>query len=79
MILQEGVEPYNVVGLFESKGDADRFIQQYAQRYGLEDASHLEKYRADPHYEGQGPVFEETDSIDSNTEETEQADFTGFL
>lgn len=78
MIIQEEVEPYDVVGLFDTEDDADRFIRQYAEQYGLDDASHLEKYRADLSYEGQGPVLDDEESERSDIDESEQIDLDGF-
>lgn len=79
MIIQEEVEPYEVVGLFESEDDADRFIRQYVRQYGLDDASHLEKYSAKLTYEGQGPVYENIEDRETEDEETKQAGFSDFL
>lgn len=78
MILQEEIRPYEVVGLFESETEADRFIRHYMANYGVEDASHLEKYSSELSYHGQGPIVE---TLEEATEEleTEQADFTEFL
>lgn len=78
MILQEEIEPYDVVGLFEDEDAANRFVLSYAGRYGLDDVSHLEKYRADLTYEGQGPVLDDTDT-DVPSETTDQAEFDDVL
>lgn len=61
MIVQDEVGAYNVVGLFATEEDADRFLHSYAEKYGIDDTSHLEKYRATLSLEGQGTVFEDID------------------
>lgn len=53
-IVQEEVEPYDVRGVFETEDDADRFLDWYADQYGVEDTSHLELYSADIEMEGYG-------------------------
>jgi len=61
MIIQDEVGSYDVAGLFETEEEADRFLRSYAEKYGIDDTSHLEKYRASLSKEGQGPVFENID------------------
>ena len=61
MIVQDESGAYDAVGLFDTEEDADRFLRSYAEKYGIEDTSHLEKYRASLSLEGQGPVLEEID------------------
>lgn len=78
MILQEEVEPYNVVGLFKTEDDADRFIRSYAEQYGLDDASHFEKYPAELSYEGQGPMLETHQEMERDGLELKQAGFDEF-
>jgi hypothetical protein len=45
----------------------------------VDDVSHLEKYRADLSFEGQGLVLEETESERSDPETVEQLDVDAFL
>lgn len=77
MILQEEVEPHQVVGFFDTENDPDRFIHSYAEHYGLDDVSHLEKYSAELSNEGKGPNLEE-DSKDAGELDLEQAGFDEF-
>jgi hypothetical protein len=61
MIVQDEAGAYNVTGLFATEEDADQFLHSYAEKYGVDDTSHLEKYRATLSLEGQGTVFEDID------------------
>jgi len=61
MIVQDEAGAYDVAGLFETEEDADRFLHSYAEKYDIDDTSHLEKYRASLSLEGQGPVFGDID------------------
>jgi len=61
MIVQDEVGAYDAAGLFDTEEKADRFLRSYAEKYGIDDTSHLEKYRATLSKEGQGPVFEDID------------------
>lgn len=59
MVIHDEVGAYNVAGLFATEEDADRFLHSYAENYGIDDTSHLQKYRAMFSLEGQGPAFED--------------------
>jgi hypothetical protein len=54
-ILQEEIEPYDVRGVFETEDDAHRFLAWYADQYDVEDASHMELYRAEIQHVGTRP------------------------
>ncbi|MDY6778799.1 MAG: hypothetical protein SVU32_09105, partial [Candidatus Nanohaloarchaea archaeon] len=79
-IVQEEVEPYDVRGLFETEGDAERFIEWYADRYDLDDTGHFELYSADLEYHGTGPRLDSESATDADDEREppEQADLTGY-
>lgn len=53
-IVQEEVEPYDVRGVFASEGDAEQFLDWYADQYDVDDTSHLELYSAEITLEGYG-------------------------
>jgi len=57
-IIQEEVDPYEVVGLFGTRGDATQFIEWYTDQYDLEDATRFELYRAELEYVDNGPLLE---------------------
>lgn len=77
-IVQEEVEPYDVRGLFETEDDAYRFIDWYAERYGLDDTAHFELYSADITYEGQGRSYLNEETLDEDNEPPEQAQFDRY-
>lgn len=77
-IVQEEVAPYDVRGVFESEEDADRFVDWYADRYGLDDTSHLELYAADLAYQGQGYTHLDEGNRDEERVLPEQADLASF-
>ena len=74
-IVQEEVEPYDVRGVFETEDDAERFLDWYAEQYGIDDASHLELYSADLVYEGQSHTYLNED-LASDEEPPAQADLS---
>jgi len=45
-IVQEQSGAETMLGLFESKGSAYRFLESYAASYGISDTSHLQLYEA---------------------------------
>jgi len=57
-VVQEEVTPHDIRGLFETQGDASRFMTWYTDRYDIDDASHLQLYRADLEFHGTGPVID---------------------
>lgn len=76
-IVQEEVTPYDVRGMFPSKADADRFLDWYADQYGVVDTSHLELYRAELELEGFGRKYLDEES--GRAEDLpEQVDFDAF-
>ena len=76
-IVQEEVAPYDVRGVFPSKADADRFLDWYADQYGVVDTSHLELYRAELELEGFGRKYLDEASGRSD-QPPEQVDFDMF-
>lgn len=76
-IIQEEVEPYEVVGLFQTRGDATQFIERYADQYDLEDTTHFELYRAELEYVDNGPLLE-PGSEDGEEDLPEQAGLGQF-
>lgn len=76
-IVQEEIAPYDVRGIFETRNDADRFLDWYAEQYGVADTSHLELYRADLELEGYGRTFLAEPSGRSE-KPPEQVDFDSF-
>lgn len=76
-VVQEEVEPYDVRGVFSSEDDAYRFLDWYADQYGVTDTSHLELYKADIELTGYGRKHF-TESEDERDELPEQADFGLF-
>lgn len=60
-ILQEEIEPYTMKGVFETKTDAEQFLDWYADQYDLDDTSHLELYRAELTLEGYGRKYHQED------------------
>jgi len=77
-IVQEEVEPYDVRGVFGSADDAERFLDWYADQYGVADTSHLELYRAELTLEGYGRKHLAGES-ERSEEPPEQIDFAAFL
>jgi hypothetical protein len=75
-IVQEETEPYDVRGVFASEDDAYRFLDWYANQYGVDHTSHLELYSAEIELEGYGWKH----VVDEDDEEAlpEQADFDAF-
>lgn len=53
-IVQDEVDPYVVRGLFDTRGDAVRFLTWYADRYNVADTGHYELYSATLEFEGYG-------------------------
>jgi hypothetical protein len=76
-IVQEEVEPYDVRGVFGSADDAERFLDWYADQYGVADTSHLELYRAELTLEGFGRKHLDGES-ERSEEPPEQVDFAAF-
>ena len=80
-VVQEQFEPSDVRGVFESEEDADRFLDWYADRYGVVDTSHLELYSAEIALEGYGrkhDVDDESDGPPDANDLPEQVDFEMF-
>lgn len=77
-IVQEEVDPYDVRGVFESEPDANRFLDWYADQYGVADTSHLELYFAEIQLEGYGRKHFRDDETGSDEEVPEQVDFAAF-
>lgn len=78
-VLQEEVEPYDVRGLFETEGDAYRFLSWYADQYDVPDTSHLELYSAEIQLEGYGRKHLVDDPEEADPENPpEQVDFAAF-
>lgn len=78
-IVQEEVDPYDVRGLFDTEDDAERFLDWYADQYGLDDTSHFELYSADIQYEGNGHRQDTESATDNGQEEPpEQADLDAY-
>jgi hypothetical protein len=76
-IVQEEVEPYNIRGVFATEDDAYRFLDWYADQYGIADTSHLELYRADLSLEGYGRKYLAAES-ERSEDPPEQVDFDAF-
>lgn len=76
-IVQEEVEPYDVRGVFGTEEDAHRFLDWYAEQYGVVDTSHLELYRAELTLEGFGQKHLDEDS-ERSEDPPEQVDFRAF-
>jgi hypothetical protein len=76
-IVQEEVEPYDVRGVFATEADAERFLDWYADQYGVADTSHLELYRAELSLEGYGRKHLARES-ERSEEPPEQVDFDVF-
>lgn len=76
-IVQEEIAPYDVRGVFATEDDADRFLDWYAEEYGVVDTSHLELYSAEVHRHGFGRkhIGEESERSE---ELPEQVDFEAF-
>lgn len=75
-IVQEEVEPYDVRGVFETTLDANKFLNWYANRHDIQDATRYELYSTDITYEGQGRIYDN----EAETEEPpEQASFSDYL
>jgi hypothetical protein len=77
-LIQEEIEPYDVRGLFETEDDAYRFIDWYADRYGMDDTAHLELYSAEIEYQGQGRSYVPDGRPGEDHEPPEQADLDTF-
>lgn len=77
-VVQEEVEPYDVRGVFETENDAYRFVDWYAERYGLDETSHLELYSAAIAYEGQGRTYVNEGAPGEENEPPEQADLAAY-